>query len=152
MSPRWQKIGHDLLGNKTRTILIVLSVAVGLFAMGMIVSSQVILSSELTKGFQAIHPSTGTVRTVETFDDDFVRAIERMDEVQAADVRYLTVARVRLADGKWSNLTLFALKDYADQTLNVIYPQEGAWPPPTKAILIERSACRCWGWPLAIPC
>lgn len=140
MDPRWLKIWHDLSGNKTRTILIVLSIAVGLFAMGTIVSSQAILSSELTKSFQAIHPSTGTVRTLETFDDDFVRSIERMDEVQAADARYLTIAQARLANGEWSNITLFALSDYTRPKLNIIYPQEGAWPPPAKAILIERSA------------
>jgi len=38
LSSRWYKIWHDLWGNKTRTLLIVLSIAVGLFAVGTIVS------------------------------------------------------------------------------------------------------------------
>ena len=40
LSSRWHKVLNDLLSNKTRTVLIVLSIAVGLFAVGTIISSQ----------------------------------------------------------------------------------------------------------------
>ena len=36
LSPRWRKVLGDLWSNKTRTILVVLSIAVGVFAVGMI--------------------------------------------------------------------------------------------------------------------
>ena len=38
-SSRWHKVINDLWGNKTRTLLVVLSIAVGVFAVGMIAGS-----------------------------------------------------------------------------------------------------------------
>lgn len=37
---RWYKVINDLFGNKTRTLLIVLSMSVGLFALGIILSAR----------------------------------------------------------------------------------------------------------------
>ncbi len=34
--PRWRKVLRDLWSNKTRTLLVVLSIAVGVFAVGTI--------------------------------------------------------------------------------------------------------------------
>src|SRR5512142_2206234 len=84
---RWYKVINDLFGNKTRTLLIVLSMAVGLFAIGIILSARTILSEGLATSFAAIHPSSGTVSTVELFDEDFLRAVRSMPEVQDADAR-----------------------------------------------------------------
>ena len=44
LSARWHKVLHDVLGSRTRTALIVLSMAVGLFAVGIILSARTILS------------------------------------------------------------------------------------------------------------
>ena len=89
---RWYKVFNDLLGNKTRTALIVLSIAVGLFAIGTIVNARVILSQDLGQGYAAITPSSGVIRTAQTFDEDVVRSVRQMSGVQEADARtHLTV-------------------------------------------------------------
>jgi putative ABC transport system permease protein len=74
---RWYKVFNDLLGNKTRTALIVLSITVGLFAIGMIASARIILLEEMNKSYVAIHPSSGVIRTIQAFDQDFVRSVRR---------------------------------------------------------------------------
>jgi len=137
---RWYKIFNDLWGNKTRTVLIVLSIAVGLFAVGAIVSSQAILSTEMDKSYAAINPSSGTVRTLELFDEDFVRSVRAMREVQDADARRTINARIQISPGRWENLTIFAIEDYDNMRVNKIWPHSGAWPPPEREILIERAA------------
>jgi putative ABC transport system permease protein len=48
---RWFKVINDLFGNKTRTLLIVLSMSVGLFALGIILSARTILSDGLAESF-----------------------------------------------------------------------------------------------------
>ena len=70
LGARWYKVLYDLWGNKTRTILIVLSITAGLFAIGMIVNTRVIMSEEMDRGYAAINPSHGTVQTIEPFDQD----------------------------------------------------------------------------------
>jgi putative ABC transport system permease protein len=139
-SSRWHKVLNDLWGNKTRTILIVLSIAVGLFAMGTIVSARTILADGMAESFAAINPSTGTVRTLELFDEDFVRSVRAMRNVEEADARRAFDVRIQTGPGEWDNLTIFAVEDYDDIRINKIWPQSGAWPPPEREILIERAA------------
>ena len=43
LKPRWSKVFSDLWDDKTRTGLVVASIAVGVFAIGMIISAYVIL-------------------------------------------------------------------------------------------------------------
>jgi putative ABC transport system permease protein len=140
LRPRWYKVIHDLFGNKTRTLLIVLSMAVGLFAIGIILSARSILSDGLARSFAAIDPSSGTVRTLELFDEDFLRSVRSMPEVQGADARRNISARVEVAPGEWKNITLFVIAEYNDIRVNKVSSQSGAWPPPEREILIERAA------------
>jgi putative ABC transport system permease protein len=140
LRPRWYKVINDLFGNKTRTLLIVLSMAVGLFAIGIILSARSILSEGLAQSFASIQPSSGTVRTAEPFDEDFLESVRSMDEVQEADARRSISARVEIRPGEWKNITVFVFADYDDIRVNKVTSQSGAWPPPEREILIERAA------------
>ncbi|KAA3657741.1 MAG: ABC transporter permease, partial [Chloroflexi bacterium] len=145
LSARWAKIVNDLWNNKLRTVLIVLSIAVGLFAVGTIVNTRSILSVELARSFAAIHPSTGIVTTIEPFDVDFVEAVRGMQEVTAVDARRMMEVRVEVASGEWITLRVFAIEDYENIQVDIVRPVSGAWPPPEREILIERSALALLG-------
>jgi putative ABC transport system permease protein len=140
LKSRWFKVLNDLWGNKTRTMLIVLSIAVGLFAMGTIVSAQTILTEGMAESFAAINPSSGTVRTDELFEVDFIQAVRGMRHVQEADARRAFDVRVQVGPNEWTNLRVFAVPDYDDIRVNKIFPERGSWPPPKQEILIERLA------------
>lgn len=140
ISARLSKVLNDLWDNKTRTLLIVLSIAVGLFAVGAITAASSILSTQVGISFAAIQPSSGTVRTLEMFDDDFVRSVRKMEGVQDADARRSLLVRAQTGSGEWVNLTLFAVQDYEQIRVNKIWAQSGAWPPPARQALIERNA------------
>jgi putative ABC transport system permease protein len=137
---RWYKVINDLFGNKTRTLLIVLSMSVGLFALGIILSARTILSEGLAESFAVINPSSGTVRTAELFDENFLESVRSMKDVQDADARRSVSARLQTKTGEWKNLTIFVFADYDDIHVNKVAPEVGAWPPPEHEILIERSA------------
>jgi hypothetical protein len=111
--------------------------AVGLFAIGIILSARMILSNGLASSFAAIHPSSGTVRTVELFDENFLQSVRSMEDVQEADARRNIAARVEVAPGEWKNISLFVVADYNDIHVNKVSSQSGAWPPPDHEILIE---------------
>jgi len=140
LGSRWYKVLNDLWGNKTRTVLIVLSITVGLFAVGTIVSARTILSTEMDKSYAAINPCSSTVRTIEPFDKDFVRSVRDMKDVEDADARRTIDVRIQVGPGEWRNLKIFAVSDYDDIRVNKIWPESGAWPPPEREILIERAA------------
>lgn len=140
LSSRWHKVLSDLISNKLRTVLIVLSIAVGLFALGTILSARALLSSGMADAYAAINPSSGFVRTVEPFDESFVRTVASVPGVAAVDARRSIEVRVLDVTGSWLNLRIFAVEDYDAMMVNVIQPESGAWPPPDREILIERSA------------
>jgi putative ABC transport system permease protein len=140
LSVRWYKVLNDLMGNRTRTLLIVLSMAVGLFAVGIILSARSILSTGLARSFAEISPSSGTVRTTEPFGEDFIESVRAMRDVQEADARRNVSARVEVSPGYWKNISLFVISDYNDIRVNKVKPQIGAWPPPKHEMLVERAA------------
>jgi putative ABC transport system permease protein len=142
---RWAKIINDLWNNKLRTVLIVLSISVGLFAVGTIVSTRSLLSTEMARSFAEINPSTGIVTTIEPFDAGFVEAVRGMREITAVSARRAIEVRVEVAPGEWTTLRVFAIADYDNVEVDVVRSISGAWPPPEREILIERSALALLG-------
>ena len=151
LKARWFKVINDLFGNKTRTLLIVLSMSVGLFAVGIILSARTILSEGLAESFAAINPSSGTVRTVQLFDENFLESVRNMKDVQEADARRNISARLLTKSGEWKNLTVFVIADYDDIRVNKVSSQSGAWPPPERVALFRGWELGTWT-PLVLPC
>ncbi|MBI4277759.1 MAG: ABC transporter permease, partial [Armatimonadetes bacterium] len=139
-SPRWRKVASDLWGNRTRTILVVLSIAVGVFAVGMIAGSSVIMTRDLRAAYAATNPSSGQIYTRDAFDEDLVNAIRRMRGVREAEGRRTVAVRYQAGPDQWKEMQLIALRDYKDIRVNKISPKAGAWPPPDRQVLLERSS------------
>ncbi len=138
LSPRWKKVLSEIWGNKTRTVLVVLSIAVGVFAVGVISTSRVVLSRDLAEGYAAINPASATIYTEDPFDDDLVQVVRRMKEVQEAEGRRNVTMRLQVGANEWRDLILFAIDDYDDIRVNKVRPESGAWPPPEHEMLVER--------------
>jgi putative ABC transport system permease protein len=62
MRPRWRKVIHDLIDNKSRTLLVVLSIAVGVFSIGVIAGTFMIISNDMSKGYAANNPMNIEIR------------------------------------------------------------------------------------------
>lgn len=138
--PRWWKVLRDLWGNKTRTVLVVLSIAVGVFGVGMIVGVQTILTREISAGYLAVNPSSAILYTEPPFDDELVQALARFAPLRAVEGRRSVTVRVQTGPQTWHNLRLFAIPDYDDIRVDQVRPQRGAWPPGAREVLIERNA------------
>ena len=84
LRPRWRKVLADLWGNKARTSLVVASIAVGVFAIGVIAGTYAILAKDLNASYASTNPANISLLT-QPFDPEFVDAIRRMDGVAEAD-------------------------------------------------------------------
>lgn len=164
LSPRWHKVARDLREHKGRTFLVVLSIAVGVFAVGMIATSRVILSREMTRAWQAINPASASLYP-DHFDEDLVWMVRHMPEVQEADARRATPVRFRRGPtdrrvsgpqedveeapagqaASWRNLTLYSYLDYDDIRIFKLRSLSGAYPPPEHEVLIERASLAWMG-------
>jgi putative ABC transport system permease protein len=139
LNPRWQKIWSDLWANKVRTVLMILSLAAGVFGVGVIINTKAIIDRNLTTGFAAVNPASATLVT-DSFDDDWVKAVRRMPEIQEAEGRRKVTVRLQTGPDKWLDLDLYAIDDYDEMRVNKVRPEGGAWPPLQHQLLLERSA------------
>jgi len=137
--PRWRKVMRDLWGNKTRTLLVVLSIAVGVFAVGTTAGTWVMMSRDLSANYAEINPSSAILFT-DPFDDGLVDSIRGMRGVGKAEGRFDLTVRIKTAPDEWRNLRLEAIDDYRDIPIDKVRPESGAWPPPRQELLIERDS------------
>ena len=139
LNPRWRKVVRDLWGNKTRTSLVVLSIAIGVFAIGMVAGSRVILLRDLNSGYLKTDPASAILYSG-SFDHDLIKAVGKMVEVREAEGRSSISARVKIGPEKWRDIRLFAIGDFNDIRIDKVWPVSGQWPPPKRGILIERAS------------
>jgi putative ABC transport system permease protein len=139
LSPRWRKVLRDLWGNKTRTVLVVLSIAVGVFAVGMIISTQIMLSNDLAISYAATDPASAELYPA-AFDEELVRVVRRMDGVREAEGRRSVRLRLKVGPDEWRTLNLDVIHDYDDMRIHKLAPESGSWPPPKRELLIERAS------------
>ena len=139
MAPRWKKVFRDLAQSRSRTALVVLSIAVGVFAFGTIIASRVILSSQLRSSFLATNPASA-VLTTEPFDDTLVDAAKRVTGVAEAQGRRAVALRIQTGPRTWQDAVFYVLPDDGVRSVGIVRPWQGMWPPPKHAVLIERAS------------
>ena len=95
MRPRWRKVFHDLIGNFSRTALVVLSIAVGVFSIGVIVGAYVIISNDMSASYAANNPMNIELRTT-PFGNELVTVVKNMRGIKQAEGRQVFTMRVRI--------------------------------------------------------
>ncbi len=140
LRPRWRKVFRDLWLNKSRTLLVVLSIAVGVFAVGTILNSRIALSTSLAQTYSATNPAHATILTIAPFDEDLLRTVRNMRGVEAADARRSVTVRLQTGPNEWINTYLVAIPDFDEMEVSIVKPESGAWPPEGQEILLERSS------------
>ena len=135
----WLKILRDLWLYKTRTLLVVLAIAVGVSAFGVMFTTQIVLARDLSRGYLATQPAHA-VLTMAPFEEKVVDEVVKRDVLQQAESRRITNASLEQPNGESFQLQLQTIPDFtklAISRLNV-EPQSLA-PPPPGTILLERS-------------
>lgn len=139
MKPRWKKVVADLGANPGRSALVVLCIAVGVIAVGLIAGARELLANNLAASYAAAMPATITF-TLSPFDDTLLPVMRRAEGVRAAKGSTVYSVRVRTGDGVWRDAQLFAAKDLSAAQVNRVLPVQGVVPPPREQIALERSS------------
>jgi putative ABC transport system permease protein len=138
LTPRWHKVVRDLWSNKTKTILVVLAMAVGLFAFGSVFITEDILVASMDNQYKATN-SSSIIFYTDSFDTNLLRWVGEQPEVGQVQGRASYGLKMFGGD-KTYNLTLIAYDDNNNITMNKITPEKGSWPPARKEIVFERAS------------
>ncbi|GAB4440835.1 MAG: FtsX-like permease family protein [Chloroflexi bacterium OHK40] len=139
LAPRWRKVLGDLWSNKTRTALVVLSIAIGVFAIGMVAGGRAILVRDLNGDWNAVNPASASI-AADNIDEELLETIRRMPGVADAQATRSVTVRALAASGEWKDVQLTVIRDPDDIRMYVPTPLSGQWPPKRRMVTLERSA------------
>ena len=140
MKPRWRKVIHDLLDNKARTLLVVLSIAVGVFSIGVIAGAYQIISNDMSVSYSANMPANIEIRMA-NFDEDVLALIHHQRGVKDAEGRRVFNMRVRVpGTEKWTTLDMTAFEDFEKNAIDLLTLVEGESMPKKREVLLELDA------------
>ena len=122
------KIWSDLWARKARTLQVVLIIAMGAFAIGMIVTTRTLMVSGMEEIWRAVSPATITLWTNPAVGDDTIMALKRIEGLEDVEGYATTGIEWRLSpDDEWSAAALIA-RDYKDQHYTTLDLISGEWP------------------------
>jgi putative ABC transport system permease protein len=140
MKPRWRKVFLDLFENKGRTALVVLSIAVGVFSIGVIAGTYVIISNDMSVTYAANNPANIEFR-MDDFDNDMLTTIRNTRGIEDAEGRRVVNMRVREMDReKWTTLDIIAVDDFNENKVNLLNLISGQIKPGKDEVILERDA------------
>jgi putative ABC transport system permease protein len=127
LAPRWRKILQDLWGNKIRTVLVILSIAVGIFAVGFVSGSFNIILGDMDKDYQSSNPHSAIIYC-EPFDESFVESLRNFPEIADLQGRRSITAQVKDKSGKAISMGITALPDEDQQIIDKIFILDSKYP------------------------
>jgi putative ABC transport system permease protein len=145
LRPRWRKVLADLWESRTRTFLVVASIAVGVFAIGSIATCYAILSEDLDISYASIHPANIELVTT-PYNEDFLASVERIPGVAQAEGRQALGVRASKDGVSWLSLNLLATEDLGATQINQLRPVAGATVPGEHELLIGYEQMRDTGF------
>ena len=99
ISTRWRKVVRELWSNRTRTALVVASIAVGILAVGTVQQLRTVILGEMQAIYDSSDAAQATLFT-NGVDEDALRTIRRMPEVAEAEGRSTLGVQVETEPGQ----------------------------------------------------
>jgi putative ABC transport system permease protein len=140
MTAPWRKLARDLWSERTRAILVVVAIAIGIAGFGAVLSTYAILVRELNQGYLATRPASATFTLGGDVDDALLAALRARPDVAEAEASREAWGRIRVGPAQWKSLRLFVAPDFAHMRIAKLSPDSAGWPPADGEMWIERDA------------
>lgn len=145
MSVIWRKVWFDLWSNKVRTILAVLSIAVGVFAIGAIFGMVDQLLPGMDRSHSASQPSHISMTLNRRITQDTADRLKKIAGVEDIEVSNAVSIRYKLKpEDEWQAGFLQMRADYDEQKYDLLRLQAGTWPDNDN-LAVERLSSEAFG-------
>jgi putative ABC transport system permease protein len=142
MTSRWKKIWADFWGNKSRTLLTILTIMVGTLAVGFNANLGAYMLESMDGDYLSANPSEAQIFT-SPFDEDLVRIAREIPGVDAVEGRSSVGAQLIPSKGGPVSIQFTGITDPTDLTLDQLKPKYGESAIPSftdKQVLVDASA------------
>jgi putative ABC transport system permease protein len=133
MNTAFRKVWRDLWRNKGRTLMVILSISVGVMAVGMVVSGNILVLGQMSRTHVEGNPAHGMLWIRGTVDEDMIRSLERIPSVSGIEgFAESSVHWKSTLDGEWQDGHIITYVDFENQTYDRMTLKGGAWPESKK--------------------
>jgi putative ABC transport system permease protein len=147
MNMAFRKVWRDLWRNKSRTFMVIMSISVGVMAVGMVVSGNTLTLGQMARSHVDSNPAHALIWLAGSVDEGVIRGLERIPSVK--DVEGYSNSSVHwktTLDGEWQDGHITTHADFESQTYDQLTLKDGAWPQ-SKHIGVEAAHIDSYGAP-----
>jgi len=142
MTSRWKKVWADFWGNKSRTFLTIITIAVGVLAVGFNANLGLYMIESMDSDYLSANPSEATV-FAGPLDEDMVKLAREVPGVDAVEGRVATSGQLIRSEGEPISIQFTAVENPEALTLNLLKPIPGETVIPQlndRQLLMDGSA------------
>ncbi|HSM23476.1 MAG TPA: FtsX-like permease family protein [Anaerolineaceae bacterium] len=137
MSAIIKKIIADLLVNKARSILVALSIAVGIFAVGIMINAKIIVKHDMELDYFSTNPHTARLYT-QDFEDNLLEILRGLPEIESVDASYNLWVKIASSSNKLFEINLNSIDSIDSMQVDKIVLESGADTLNEGEIYLER--------------
>ena len=139
LSTRWRKVLIDLWKNRARTVVVALAIAVGVYAIGVVLNTRELLVREYRHDQEGALMAAAIVHTA-PFDDALAARVAEIPGVSAAEGR--TEVRVRVYDERNlpRDLVILSVPDLDKMEVDLVTSLVPGSAPGKREVVLERMA------------
>lgn len=127
ISPRWQKVIADLWSNKVRSLLVILSISVGVFSVGYVSTCFPMLLEDMNAAFRSVNAHSAVIY-MEPFDDDLVEIVRSISGVGYAEGHSTTYSKILVSPEKTVSIQIFSIPPLDEMKIDSIHVENGSEP------------------------
>ena len=128
---------RDLSSNPKRTLLVVFAMILGIWGVGTVEVSYVILMNDLNANYQSTSPQQ-LVFTSNNFEKLNLTEFVAKPGIEAAEFRDFSLHRIEVRPDVWIPLWLFGVENFDDFKLARVFQEQGNKVPQKGTMLMER--------------
>ena len=141
IAPRWRKVLRDLVGNKIRTVLVVATISVGVFAVGFVTNLIILTTTDMQADYSSANPSVATIYP-DPFDADLLHSLQNLPGLAQVEGLSQGGGKLLLPDGREFQINVRAIPGIDQIKINQIRAIDppNANLPGKHEIFVEQSA------------
>ncbi len=129
MGVLWKKLWFDLWARKTRTLLVIISIAAGVFAVGTVFGMNDQLVKRLDQAHQSTFPSHINMFLRSPIGQDMAAELGRIPGIVDVDItNHISVRYKRDMDENWQPGMVATRPDFQHQIYDLVTLRNGQWP------------------------
>ncbi|MGE5377001.1 MAG: FtsX-like permease family protein [Bacteroidota bacterium] len=137
----WHKIWFDIWHNKTRTLLAVLSIAAGVFAVGTIFGMSDMLIKNMDAAHHAVLPTHIYVYLEKPIDRDTILSLKDVKGVEGVEpFNSVSILYKLHPEDEWRQGVIQMRENYNAQKYALLQLRNGQWPGSKNEVGLERMA------------